>query len=352
MSVSARAGGLQMDQVRHIYLLYNVDPIIYAHATATNRLLPILKTVQDAPIDFAYKNDIVALSTECLIKAVEARTMDVGIPKPEKPHDVKQRTEIDNYNQALIDYDRKAEAVRKRQVLLDMESGWVLTGSFYDQLAVQDREGVSLKESIAEMVYGMDVTREVDQAKKVPFFAPTSNNLVAGGGVSRSRAPKATLSNMDKAELALQKGDRLGAEELAENELKSTPNSPAALYVLARVRLMQGEPQEAFDDFTKIVTTGKDPRTVAWSHVYLGRLYDMQQQPDRRKAVTEYRAAMSTPGAQADVIAAATQGIREPFAAPKRAPQQGSDDDEVLDPTGKKQKESYSPSEERPAPQR
>lgn len=354
LSIGSHAGGLQMEQVKHIYLLYQVDPLIYARAQATNRLLPILKVVQDAPIDFNYKNDIVAFTTECLVKAIEARTMDVGFDKPRKPGTVKARADIGDYNQALIDYERRAEAVRRKQVVLDMESGWVLTGSFYDSLMKEDKDGITLKDSIAEMVYGMDVPHEVDVAKKIPFFAPDSNNLVAGAGVTRARAPKRTFSVMDQAELKLQKGDKLGAEEIAEKQLAANPSDTEAQYMMARLKLLGGEPQDAFDRFQKIVATGKDARTVAWSHVYLGRLYDAQQNPDRSKAVAEYKAALNTPGAQSDVRAAAEQGIKQPFAAPKRTIQNSDQrpeaDDEELDPTGKKQKESYSPSEEK-APQ-
>ena len=353
LSVGAHAGGLQMDQVRHIYLLYNIDPIIYARAGATNRLLPLLKTVSDAPIDFTYKSDIVALTTECLIKAIEARTMDVGIPKPAKPTGVKQRSEIDTYNQAIIDYERKAEAVRRKQVVLDMESGWVLTESFYNKLALEDREGISLKESIGEMVYGMDMNHEVDQAKKIPFFKPDSTNLVAGGGVSRARAPHRVLTAMDQAELQLQKGDRASAEALADKELLANPSSGEALYVLARVKLLGGDPQGAYDRFTQVLATSKDPRTVAWSHVYLGRLYDAQQQPSRTRALAEYRAALDMPGLQPDVRAAAEAGMKQPFAAPRRTVKDSDEkDEEALDPTGKKQKESYRPSEEVTPPAR
>jgi len=200
------------------------------------------------------------------------------------------------------------------------------------------------------MVYGMDVPHEVDAAKKIPFFAPDSSNLVAGAGVTRARAPKRTFTVMDQAELKLQNGDKLGAEEIAEKQLAANPADAEAQYMIARLKLLQGDPQGAFDRFQKIVATGKDARTVAWSHVYLGRLYDAQQNPDRTKAVAEYTAALNMPGAQADVRAAAKQGIQQPFAAPKRTVQnsdQRPDDDEELDPTGKKQKESYKPSEER-----
>lgn len=347
MSVGQHASGLQMDRIRHVYLLYNIDPIIYARASSTNRLLPLLKTVSDAPIDFTYKSDIVALTTECLIKAIEARTVDVGIPKPPKPSGGKQRSDIDGYNQSILDYERKSEEVRRHQVVLDMESGWVLTESFYNKLALQDREGISLKESIGEMVYGMDVSHEVDHAKKIPFFKPDSPELVAGGGVNRARAPRAKLTAMDQAELRLQKGDRLAAEDMADKELLTNPASGEALYVLARVKLMEGDPQAAYDRFTQVLAASKDPRTVAWTHVYLGRLYDTQTHSSRREAVAEYRAALNIPGAQSDVRAAAEAGIRQPFAAPRRAVQDGDQptDDEPLDPTGKKQKESYRPGE-------
>ncbi len=349
-SISPHAAGLQMDQVRHLYLLYMIDPIIYARAQSTERLRPIMKAVSEAPIDFVYKNDIVAFTTECLIKAIEARLMDVGIAKPAKPTAVKSRAEIDAYNDAIIAYDRKAEAVRRHQVVVDEESGWVLTGGFYDRLAQQDREGISLKDSIAEMVYGMDVIHETDRAKKTPFFAPDSPQLVAGGGVNRARAPRRTLTAMDQAELKLQTGDRMGAEDLADKELLANPSSGEALYVLARVKLMEGDAQGASEKLTQVLASSKDARTLAWAHVYLGRLYDTQTRPDRAKAVAEYKAALTTPGIQPDVRSAAQAGLQKPFAPPKRtqtdSDQKPSDDDEVLDPTGKAQKESYKPSEE------
>ncbi len=61
-------------------------------------LQPLLKAVQDAPLDFTYKSDIVALITECLIKAIEAQTMDVGLAKPRRPDAVKQRADIERYD--------------------------------------------------------------------------------------------------------------------------------------------------------------------------------------------------------------------------------------------------------------
>ncbi len=53
--------------------------------------------MQNAPLEFAYKSDIAALLTECLIKAIEIQTMDVGIPKPVQPDSLKDRSEVEHY---------------------------------------------------------------------------------------------------------------------------------------------------------------------------------------------------------------------------------------------------------------
>ncbi|GAA3755550.1 tetratricopeptide repeat protein [Terriglobus aquaticus] len=352
-----RKAGLHLEELRHIYLLYEIDPIIYARASSTARLLPILKTVQDAPIDFLYKNDVNAFLTECLIKAIEARTMDTGIEKPSRKANGKERFDPTGYNIALQDYERRAEVVRRQQVIRDMRSGWVLTQYFYDKLSTQDREGISLKESMGELVYGMDVPAEASRDKKIPFFDENSPELVgvSGSGASTTRRGKAVkpqpLTAMDQAELKLQQGDRVGAADLAEKELAAHPDSTSAMYVMARIHLMQREPQEAFDTFEKIIATGKDTRTVAWSHVYLGRMYDTAlAQPDRTKATAEYKAALAMPGIQPDVQAAAEQGLKQAFAVPQRAahpaPAQPNDDDDI-DAITRKQKESYQPNQEK-----
>ena len=353
-----RKAGLHLEDLRHIYLLYEIDPIIYARASATSRLLPILKTVQDAPIDFLYKNDVNAFLTECLIKAIEARTMDVGIEKPSRKANGKERFDPTGFNVAMADYERRAELVRRQQVIRDLRSGWVLTQYFYDKLSIQDREGISLKENMGELVYGMDVPAEESRDKKIPFFAADSPDLVgvSGTGGSTTRRGKALkqqpLSAMDQAELKLQQGDRAGAAELAEKELAAHPDSTAAMYVQARLHLLQREPQEAFDTFQKIVSIGKDSRTVAWSHVYLGRMYDTAlAQPDRTRAIAEYKAALAVPGIQPDVQAAAEQGLKQAFAVPQRAAQvpqpAKSDDEDDIDAITRKQKESYNAGEEK-----
>ena len=82
-----------MNDVRHTYLHYVIEPLLYARANAIDRTQPILKEIRDAPLEFRYRSDTVPLTVECLIKAIEARTMDTGIPAYKIPAGV-ERSQI------------------------------------------------------------------------------------------------------------------------------------------------------------------------------------------------------------------------------------------------------------------
>jgi tetratricopeptide (TPR) repeat protein len=327
-------GAVHMDDIRHSYLHYEIEPLVYSRASAMERLQPLLKAVQDAPLDYTYKTEIVPLITECLIKAVEARTMDVRIAKPIKPTAVKQRAEIEQYNADLSAYEREAEATRRKAVDLAMRQGWVFTEYFYNQVGQMEKESVSLKEYMGEMVYGMDVERERHHAQQIAFLPSGSRDVLR-------RAPQ-QLTGLQLAEEKIFKGDLDGASDIANKVLADPKGDHAqAHYVLARVNLMQRQPGAAFADFQEVLDSSKDPRTLAWSHIYLGRLYDVKD--DRKKAVAEYQAALTVRDAQPDTKAAAEKGIKEPFIAPKAAHQQEEDDDAPLDPSGKAEKDAYRP---------
>ena len=83
--VSPEDGKIRMSDVRHIYLHYVIEPLLYARATAIDRMQPILKEVREAPLEFRLRSDSIPLTIECLIKAIEARTMDTGIPEYRLP---------------------------------------------------------------------------------------------------------------------------------------------------------------------------------------------------------------------------------------------------------------------------
>ena len=71
--------------------------------------------------------------------------------------------------------------------------------------------------------------------------------------------------------------------------------------------------------FEKAVQAAHDPRTLAWCHIYLGRILDIQE--DREAAVSHYRAALQAGDPTPDTRAAAEKGLAAPY-APARAPQQ------------------------------
>ena len=332
-------GSVKMEQIRHTYLHYEVEPLVYSRATAMNRLEPLLRTVQDAPIDFNYKADIVSLIAECMIKAVEAHIMEIGIPQPVKPNPSRERVDrIDQekYTADMIVYDRQTEAARRNAVQLDMRQGWVLAGYFYDRLAEMQRDGSSLKDSIGQMVYGMDVEREKHHDEQISFLPEKTHDIV-------KRAPR-QLTGLDLGEMKLMKGDKDGATEIAEKVLSDPKGDHAqANYLLARINLLDQDPDDAVTHFRAALDTSRDPRTLAWCHIYLGRLYDMQQEPDRKKAVAEYRLALNLRDERPDTKAAAEAGLRQPFAPPKREVAPSDDDNTPVDPTGKAEKDAYKP---------
>ena len=48
--------------------------------------------------------------TECLIKAVELRLEDTGVPLPAKPDNLKERASTEQYTAQMETYDRQADA--------------------------------------------------------------------------------------------------------------------------------------------------------------------------------------------------------------------------------------------------
>lgn len=327
------AGSIRMDQVRHLYLHFEVEPLVYAKQTSMQRLTPLLKPVQDAPLDYIYKTDVVALLTECLIKAAEARTMDTGYVAPLKPTGTRARTDLARYDEELATYERQAGVVRRKQVELDMRQGWVMTEYFYNQLAEQERDPESLSERMGQMIYGMDVSREQHRAQQIAF-------LPEGSGEFVRRVPRPP-SPMMQAEKLMLEGKLNDAMLIAEKSL-ADPGQPHAdaLYLKARIDLMEGDPESSQSEFEEVLKGANgNPHTAAWAHVYLGRLYDIKIPAERPHALAEYKAALAIPGVPPDARAAADKGLKIPFVVPTVIHQK----EEELDPSGKAEKEAYKP---------
>jgi len=326
-----------MEQIRHIYLHYVVEPMVYSRGSAMERIQPLLRGVQDAPLEFFYKSDVVALMTECLIKAIEAHMYIISTPPPAKPKS-KERVDLEQYAALRDLYDRQTAQQRQLMVDTDEKQGWVLTGYFYQTLNQMGPNSEGLGNMIAPMIYGMDVDRERRHAEEI-IFAKT----VPADPLRPNTAPR-KIEGMDLAERDLMQGKPDEAADIAEKTLADPKGDHArADYVLARIDLMQGDPEKAIQGFERTIALSKDPRTLAWSHIYLGRLYDMQAPiPARDKAIAEYQAAEAVRDSQPDTKKAAESGLAKPFAPPQRAPQPSTDDKD-FDPTGKAEKDSYKP---------
>jgi len=312
-------GVINMREVRHTYLHYEIEPLLFSRASSMDRMLPILKAVREAPLDYTFRSDIVALVTECLIKAVEARTFDTEIPEPKITANVRF-ADAEEANREKNAYQQKVAAARQQAVNKDMAQGYVLTQYYYDVLGPFEHDSASLKESIGEMVYGMDLEREISRAKHTEFAQTGSSDVVR-------HAPR-QLHGLDLAEMQLIKGDKATAARLAQQALDQKSGDPAyANYILGQVALLSGDMDDAEKRFGDAVQLSKDPRTLAWAHIYLGRIHDVQE--EREQAVAEYKAALTVRDGQPDTKQAAEKGLKQPFALPHQAQ---PDDDEAPPP--------------------
>ena len=312
--------------------------MVYSRGKAMERIQPVLRGVQDAPLEFFYKSDAVALIDECLIKAIEARTYEV-MAKP-NGKGLKSRVDQEQFTAEQQLYERETALAREKLVNLDESQGWVLTGYFYRQLGQMEHNGDGLRDEIAPMIYGMDVDRERKHAGEIQFAKEAPADPLRPASAPRK------LAGLDLAELDLMQGNLPAAGELAENAL-TQPGADVgrAKYVLARIDLMERRPDDAIQGFEAALQLSKDPRTQAWSHIYLGRLYDTEKEPERDKAIAEYKAALAVRDARPDTKAAAESGVAHPFQLPQRSQPTPTpkDDDPNFDPTGKAEKDSYKP---------
>jgi len=308
--VSPVNGQIRMDDVRHTYLHYVIEPLLYARSNAIDRMQPILKEIHDAPLEFRFRTDTVSLAVECLIKAIEARTMDTGIPVYKIPAGV-QRSDLPRYERERQANQDKIDAVRIAAVHHDMTQGFVVTQYFYEQLLQFEKDPASLRDTIGEMVYGMDIPQQVHRAREVEF------DKQADGDVLQQRKPR-VLTGLDLAEAKLSAGDVATATAMARqalavhsDTLESANQEARADFILARAAIMTGHPDQAVDRFQKTLASSKDPRLLAWSHIYLGRMLDLDCKRDQ--ALTEYQKALSVRDGQQDTRLAAERGVKTAY---------------------------------------
>jgi len=125
---------------------------------------------------------------------------------------------------------------------------------------------------------------------------------------------------LQTAEQRLSAGDADAAKKLAQQALDEKSEDPGrALFILAQVATMKRDMQGARGYFEQALTVAQEPKVVAWSHIYLGRIFDLQE--DRAAALDHYRAALNAGANLPEAKAAAEHGVEQPYEPPAH-PQQ------------------------------
>ncbi|MGA7696934.1 MAG: hypothetical protein WCA76_18040 [Candidatus Sulfotelmatobacter sp.] len=282
-SGAAPRSALKMDQIRHTFLHYELDPLASKHPTAILRLEPLLQSVKRSPLEESFKTDISLLVTECLIRAMEIR---------------------------LSGDKQTAEAMRAQAVDDAVKQGYILTRTFYDEVVAFEKDPVGIRGAYSEFLDGVDLKKEEKAASEVQFASSTAPELLR---LSRPEERRMLVT----AEKRLAAGDPKGAQELAQQALdKKIGDQGRALFILAEVAVANKNRDGAQDNFQKAIESSKDPKVIGWSHVYLGRILDMKEERDA--AVQEYKAALTAGGGLPEIKAAAERGLEQAYEPPAK----------------------------------
>ncbi len=270
---------IKLQQIRHTYLHYILDPLAMKSGGSFKRLEPLLGDVKMAPMDEAFKSNISLLVTECLIRAIEERLSK--IPEAERA-------------QAIDEADKE---------------GYVLTRYFYDVLAKFEKDPVGMRDAYPALVGSIDVGKEMKRASLVQFSGEAAPELLHLAG----RHDEHLLLN---AERRLAAGDPETAQKLAQQALdQQEEDAGRALFILAEIATANRDMEGARKYFEQALQTAHEPKVIAWSHIYLGRIYDLKE--DRFAALDQYRAALDTAGGGLpEAKLAAQKGLDQPYEPP------------------------------------
>jgi tetratricopeptide (TPR) repeat protein len=269
---------LKIEQIRHTYLHYLLDPLAMKYPTAMKRLEPLLQTVKTAPMDESFKSDVSLLVTECFIRAIEARTGGSA---------------------------KALEAERVQAVENSAQQGFILAPYFYEALTRFEKDPAGLRNAYGDLVGDIDVRKEQKRVTQITFATNSDPELLH---LSRPAEGKLLVA----AEKRLTAGDAESAQKLAQQALEEKNEDPGrALFILAEVATHNSDMQGARNYFEQALEVAHEPKVVAWSHIFLGRIFDLQE--DRPAALDHYRAAESAGSALPEAKAAAELGLRQPY---------------------------------------
>ncbi len=273
----------QIDEIRHAYLHYLLDPLSLRYFEQLNRLKGLADFAAPAPaLDSAYKDDFMLLATECVIKAVESRL---------------------------------AHGAQNKQAMADraLHEGFVLTPAFADGLAAYEKQEQSIRLYFPDLIGQIDLAREDKRLEKIQFAKEAAVKKAKPAPPPPEPVLSGAAKTFEEAEELYRKHDLENARQSYLKVLQSgeTALHPKAYYGLARIAALQKDPELAEKLFQKILEMSPDPETKAWAYLYLGRLADAAG--EREQAAKNYRAALAIEGAPASVKTAAEKGLAQPF---------------------------------------
>lgn len=264
--------------VRHGYLHYLLDPLSTRYEEILNRKKSLVDhALRARTLPDSYKEDFMLLTTESLIKAVEARL------------------------------DHRPDGVQ--QALLE---GNILAPFFAEQLPLYEKQEQAMLLYYPELVGAIDLVKEDARLSRVDFRKEAAARpLVKTAAPPPPPPPTGAAKTLDEAEKLYRSNDLDQAKKLFLGVLQQTDQKPlhaAAYFGLARIAAKQKDPETSQRLFEKTLELEPDPFVKAWTLVYLGRLSIASD--DREGAAKYFQRALQVEGASNEAIQAAKDGAQ------------------------------------------
>ena len=273
----------QIDDIRHAWLHYLLDPLALKYSEQLTRIKPLADYAQAAPaLDERYKNDLLLLTTESLIKAVESRL---------------------------------AAGDKRRKMVDDaMREGYVLTAAFAAGLPEFEKQPRAMRLYFPEMVESISLKSEQTRLANYEFAKQPAIRVAPHAPEPPPPQLTGAAKTLDDAQQLYAGRDLAKARQAYLRVLEQTSDTPMhakAYYGLARIAALEKNPELAEKLFQKTLELSPDDDTRAWTLVYLGRLADASG--DRDEAAKNYKAVLTVSGASPGARAAAEKGLQEAF---------------------------------------
>jgi len=169
--------------------------------------------------------------------------------------------------------------------------------------------------------------QQVHRARNLDFDKEADEDVL-----SRSHPRK--LEGLDLAEARLAAGDAATASAMARQSLalhgarvQTAAENARAEFILARAALLTGHPEQAISGFQKVLANSQEQRLLSWSHIYLGRMLDLECKRDG--AVREYKAALAVRDGQLDTRLAAERGVKNAYSVKGHSCEDDVTDEEI-----------------------